>query len=76
MMLASRIDEQLLNHQPVDQAGFRPMFSCDDHLFTTSIIQERARDYQLDIWMAAVDYRKAFDSIHHSAIWTALETQD
>ena len=27
------------------------------------------------MWIAAVDFRKAFDSVHHSAIWHALAQQ-
>ena len=74
-MLESRLCEQLISAQPVDQAAFRPEFGTIDHLFTLKIITETAYDLNIPIWIAAVDFKKAFDTISHASIWNALTKQ-
>ena len=51
--------------QSIDQAGFRPGFSCNDHLFVMTLLTEIFAEYQRPLWAVAVDFRKAFDSISH-----------
>eukprot|EP00973_Karenia_brevis_P050589 7023685-Karenia_brevis.AAC.1 len=58
IMVAGRIDEQLQIEQPVEQAGFRPGFSTDDHLFSVVMLQEKSAEFQLPLWFGAVDYQK------------------
>ena len=65
---------KILPQQSVDQAGFTPTFSCNGHLFVTTMIFEKAREYQQEIFVAAVDSKKAFDTISHESIWTAMRT--
>ena len=59
-------------HQPVDQAGFRKDFSCDDHLFTVMLATEKAAEWNTHLWIAAVDFKKAFDSVEHKFLWESL----
>eukprot|EP00973_Karenia_brevis_P060615 8430235-Karenia_brevis.AAC.1 len=33
---------------------------------------EKCREFRLPLWLAAVDFRKAFDTVEHGSIWTAL----
>jgi len=40
-----------------------------------SLIQEKSSEFQIPIWIACIDFQKAFDSVEHSAIWEALATQ-
>eukprot|EP00973_Karenia_brevis_P081242 11263927-Karenia_brevis.AAC.1 len=61
--------------QPVDQAGFRSGFSCDDHLQAMVMLIERSAEFNAPLWVCAIDFRKAFDSIEHLAIWKALRQQ-
>ena len=70
-----RLRPLLDSNQSADQAGFRPRRSTTDHLFTTSILQETADEWQLPMWSAAVDFKKAFDSITHASIWESLAEQ-
>ena len=67
-----RLREKFDKAQSKDQAGFRSAFSCEDHLFVATILQERAAEYQSSLWMAAVDFRQAFPSVEYDAIWAAL----
>ena len=62
----------LESEMSVDQAGSRANYSCDDHLFTTTIIRQRCEEFGLPLWFAAVDFRKAFDTVEHTFLWNAL----
>ena len=71
-VLCARIRDRLNAEQSCDQAGFRPDYSCDDHLFAATILAEKCNEFNLPLWVATLDFKKAFDSIHHSSIWDAL----
>jgi hypothetical protein len=74
-IIFSRIRSTLIAAQSCDQAGFRPKYSCDNHLFTVTMLGEKLNEYGRPCWLAALDFKKAFDSIEQSAIWEALEEQ-
>ena len=71
-ILLGRVETFLSNYQSVDQAGFRAGYSCDDNLFTLTILQEKCKEWNLPLWIAAVDFRKAFDTVDHCFLWSAL----
>jgi hypothetical protein len=75
-VLCSRIRAILDSEQSCDQAGFRSGFSCDDHLFAAVILQEKLNEFNLPLWAAAVDFKKAFDTIEHDNLWQALNNQN
>jgi retron-type reverse transcriptase len=58
-----------------DQAGFRSGYNCDDHLFTITIIAEKCAEFGIPLWVATLDFKKAFDSISHDSIWDAIGVQ-
>ena len=74
-LLYLRLAPLLDREQSSAQAGFRIGFSTIDHLWTISHIIEKAEEWNINLWVAAVDYRKAFDSIEHQSIWRALKKQ-
>ena len=61
--------------QSVDQAGFRSGFCCDDNLFAVTMLSDKLKEYNLPLWVAAVDFRKAFDTVDHQCLWQALRDQ-
>ena len=65
----------MIKEQSRDQAGFRPGFSCEDHLFTVSQVLEKANEFNIPIWAVVMDFKKAFDMIDHDSIWQALHEQ-
>ena len=71
-VLLARIADQLNRGRSVDQAGFRHSCGCDDHLFTLTMLHEECNEWGLPLWIAATDFRKAFDTVEHDAIWAAL----
>jgi len=74
-VLCGKVRDILLAAQSVDQAGFRSGFSCDDHLFTIALLVEMHGEYRLPLWVVAVDFRKAFDTLNHRPLWTSLLEQ-
>ena len=74
-LLYNRLLPLLDKHQTADQAGFRHDYSTEDHLYTLTILHEQATEWQLNLWVAAIDFKKAFDSIDHDKLWQALHEQ-
>jgi len=74
-LLYNRLEPTLDKQQSCDQAGFRRNRSTTNHLFTISLMQEISDEWQIPVWIAAVDFKKAFDSVTHAAIWEALHEQ-
>ncbi|GBP80410.1 Retrovirus-related Pol polyprotein from type-2 retrotransposable element R2DM; Endonuclease [Eumeta japonica] len=70
--MSPMLDEQ----QPVEQAGFRRSFSTIDHIHTVKQILEKYNEYNKKVYIAFIDYAKAFDSLNHSYIWNTLEHQE
>ncbi|GBP20272.1 Retrovirus-related Pol polyprotein from type-2 retrotransposable element R2DM; Endonuclease [Eumeta japonica] len=69
--MSPMLDEQ----QPVEQAGFRRSFSTIDRIHTVKEILEKYNEYNKKVYIAFIDYAKAFDSLNHSYIWNTLEHQ-
>ncbi len=61
--------------QSVDQAAYRKGFSVDDHLLTVSKLIEKSHEFNHPLWIALVDFEKAFDTIDHPTLWKVLQTQ-
>ena len=72
-IIYSRIILKIDAAQSVDQAGFRKEFSTDDHLLTSTILIEKVWKSRKQLWICAVDFQKAFDSVKFDAIWEALK---
>ena len=73
-ILTKRITRPIEVSQPVEQAGFRSGFSTTDHIHTLELIIEKYQEYNRPLYIAFIDYSKAFDSISHKSIWKALKT--
>ena len=74
-LIYNRLETQLDEQQSPDQAGFRHNFSTEDHLYTMTLLQERSYEWQLPLWIATVDFKKAFDTVDHHRLWAALARQ-
>ena len=74
-ILMKRVSAKLDEAQSNDQAGFRPGFSTTDHLFALTILCGKVNEHRLPLWIATRDFQKAFDSVSHEAIWSALKEQ-
>ena len=54
------------------QAGFRAGYSTTDHIFTLYSIVQKFLQKHSKLYVAFVDFRKAFDSINRNKLWGVL----
>lgn len=71
-IILSRISPDIDKNQPIEQAGFRPHYSTMNHIHVAEQIIEKYKEFNMPLYIAFVDYYKAFDSISHISIWKAL----
>jgi hypothetical protein len=65
----------LRESQAEEQAGFcRDASVVDNHVVLQTVL-ERHKDYGLQGMVAAVDFRKAFDTVLHTSIWRVLRQE-
>nr|XP_032516630.1 uncharacterized protein LOC116769593 [Danaus plexippus plexippus] len=57
-------------------ARFRKGFSTIDHIHTLELIIEKYQERSRPLYLAYIDYKKAFDSVSHNYIWETLATQN
>lgn len=55
-----------------EQAGFREGFSTNDHIFVLHSILDLYLHKRKRVYCAFVDYKKAFDLVDRSSLWTKL----
>ena len=56
-----------------EQAGFRPMRGCIDHIFTLRQILEHRHTYRQPTIVVFLDLKAAFDSVFRKGLWNCLE---
>ena len=62
ILIFNRLHAKLDQYQFPDQAGFRKQFHSTDHLMTCRLVAQKSREWRTDMWVAAIDVQKAFDS--------------
>ncbi|KAL4856937.1 U3 small nucleolar RNA-associated protein 18 [Chlorella vulgaris] len=58
------------------QAGFRQGYRTVDNCFILRALAERARSRGVKLYLCAVDFEKAFDSVDRPLLWAALQRAD
>eukprot|EP00745_Piridium_sociabile_P040774 TRINITY_DN79113_c0_g1_i3.p1 TRINITY_DN79113_c0_g1~~TRINITY_DN79113_c0_g1_i3.p1 ORF type:complete len:147 (-),score=2.11 TRINITY_DN79113_c0_g1_i3:18-458(-) len=51
------------------QAGFKKGYSTVDHMFTLLAIVQKQFSYNRKLYVAFIDFEKAFDSINRNLLW-------
>lgn len=72
-VITTRITGRLDEHQPKEQAGFRVGFGTIDHILTLRQVIQKNFEYNKPLYLAFVDYEKAFDTVEHWAVMQSLE---
>ena len=57
---------------PDVQAGFRKGRRSRDQIANICWIIEKAKEFQKNIYLCFIDYRKAFDYVDHNKLWKIL----
>ena len=68
--LYPRFDQE----QAEDQAGFRSSYQTTDHLAMYRMTEQKCHEWCIKMWIATIDFTKAFDSITHKSICKALKS--
>jgi hypothetical protein len=74
-VLNNRLTEFLEDFKIIgeEQAGFRKGYSTTDHIFSLyCIISLYLNCLKKNLYCGFIDYRKAFDSVRHQALWQKL----
>ncbi|KAK0402275.1 hypothetical protein QR680_016244 [Steinernema hermaphroditum] len=50
-------------------------YSTVDHLQAVNLLVEKTREYRLPLFVAFIDFEKAFDSVEINAVWNATKQQ-
>jgi hypothetical protein len=56
-----------------NQAGFRKGQSSIEHIFTLRNIIVQSYEYQKEVTINCIDFKKAFDRVHRPSLWTILK---
>ena len=74
-MVYSRLLPLLDSHQSNDQCGFRPGMRLDDALVVAETVISKCNEFNLPLWIASLDIKKAFDRVSRACIFEALRAQ-
>ena len=62
-------EEQYSEHQ----MGFRKNVGTRDQIFNLRMIVKKSREFNIPLYFAFIDYKKAFDSLNHKKLWKVLK---
>ena len=75
-MLYNRLLPVLEKHQSFDQFGFRPQIRLEDALLVVETVISKCNEFQIPLYLASLDLKKAFDRIEFSVLFDALRSQE
>jgi Reverse transcriptase (RNA-dependent DNA polymerase). len=71
-VIMNRLTTMMDENQPSEQTGFRAGYSMIDHLQTVRQMIKKCQEFNINLYIAFIDYRKAFNSIEHFKVLEAL----
>ena len=71
-ILLNRIENEIDKKLREEQAGFRRNGGCIDQIFTLRNIIEQCTEFNEELHLNFIDFRKAFDSLDREVIWRIL----
>ena len=72
-ILHARLQYYVSQEHPDIQAGFRKGRGTRDQIANICWIIEKAREFQINIYLCFINYAKAFDCVDHNKLWKALK---
>ena len=73
-ILLGRIETAIDKKLRQEQAGFRKRRGCTDQIFALRNIIEQTLEWNCPLYINFIDFKKAFDSIHHDTLWKILRS--
>ena len=74
-VLTKMPEKTLDGNQPREQARFKSRYSTTDHIHVVNQLKETCREYNISLYIAFVNYEKAFHSVQTEAVLTSLQEQ-
>ena len=74
-LIHERLKPILEDHQSPDQRGFRPKCSVEDAFLVFEGVTGKSIEWNIPVWMASLDLKKAFDRVEYPALFEALRAQ-
>ena len=71
-MIFNRIKDSINQRLSLDQCVYRANFCIEDCLFVIDTLLSKTREFNLPVWTASLDMRKAFDRVEHKAVVEVL----
>ena len=72
-ILQARLQQYVNCELPDVQAGFRKGRGTRDQIANICWINEKAREFQKNIYFCFIDYAKAFDCVDYNKLWKILQ---
>ena len=74
-ILGERLTEWTEREEEIieEQAGFRKNYSCADQIYSLYSMVHRQFSKNRKLYVAFVDFRKAFDLVNRNALWHVLQ---
>ena len=72
-ILQARLQQYVNYEIPDVQAGVRKGRGTRDQITNICWINEKAREFQKNIYFCFIDYAKAFDCVDHKKLWKILK---
>ena len=75
-ILHARLQQYMNRELPDVQAGFRKGRGIRDQIANICWIIEKAREFQINIYLYFIDYTKAFDCMDQNKLWEILKEME
>ena len=72
-ILQARLQQYVNCERPDIQAGFRKGRGTKDQIANIRWINDKAREFQKNIYFCFIEYVKAFDCVDHNKLWKILQ---
>ena len=56
-----------------EQMGFRKKVGTRNQIFNIRMVIEKAREFNIPLYMSFIDFKTAFDSVRHTALWEIMK---
>ena len=75
-ILQERLQQYMNREHPDVHAGFRKGRGTRYQIAKIRWINEKAREFQKNIYFCFIDYTKSFDCVYHNKLWKMLQEMD